>query len=134
MSVMNCHKCGRAFSQLGGVPLCPACVKIEEQLFEEVKDYLRDNPGATMTEITEETGASAKKILRYIREGRLEPSKGIQGEITCDRCGVTIGKGKFCDKCANRLGAAIKGIAPGAEGAARKPSLGGPKMHTRRDL
>jgi acid stress-induced BolA-like protein IbaG/YrbA len=80
-------------------PICPVCEKEEEHLFETVVDYVKNNPESNLAKVSQETGVSAKKLLRYVKEGRLEISKGMQGEIRCEKCGLPINKGRYCDTC-----------------------------------
>ena len=51
MDVRNCRGCGRLFNYLQGPHLCPACMQKLEEKFSQVKDYLEDNPHATIPEI-----------------------------------------------------------------------------------
>ena len=50
MDVRNCRGCGRLFNYLQGPHLCPACMQKLEEKFSQVKDYLEDNPHATIPE------------------------------------------------------------------------------------
>jgi len=105
MDIRNCIKCKKVFTYMN-TPFCPACVKEEEEIFETVRTYIKDNSAATMMEVCEATGVSIKKITRYLKEGRLELSKGMQGKgvLDCELCGKPITKGKFCDACAIKIG------------------------------
>lgn len=98
MEIRNCLKCKHVFTYINS-PYCPKCEKEEELLFDAVRLYIRENPSCTMSEVVEATGVSMKKITRYLKEGRLEISKGMHGEITCELCNKPISKGKFCDTC-----------------------------------
>ena len=54
MEVKNCKNCGRLYNYIGGVyRLCPECMRKLEEKFQEVKDYIEDNPRADMREISE---------------------------------------------------------------------------------
>ena len=45
MEVKNCKNCGRLYNYIGGVyRLCPECMRKLEEKFQEVKDYIEDNP------------------------------------------------------------------------------------------
>ena len=44
MEVKNCKECGRLFNYMGGAPLCDGCRKKLEQKFQEVKQYMDENP------------------------------------------------------------------------------------------
>ncbi len=99
MEVINCPRCGRVFTKINK-SVCPACVKEDEETFERVRSYVKENPLCTMTELSEETKVSVKRITQYIRDGRLEITKAMAGAITCAVCGKPIITGRFCEKCA----------------------------------
>ena len=50
MEVKNCNGCGRLFNYMGGAPLCDGCRKKLEQKFQEVKQYLDENPNASVNQ------------------------------------------------------------------------------------
>jgi hypothetical protein len=53
MEVKNCKNCGRLYNYIGGVyRLCPECMRKLEEKFQEVKDYIENNPRADMREIS----------------------------------------------------------------------------------
>ncbi|RKD23538.1 flagellar operon protein TIGR03826 [Caminicella sporogenes DSM 14501] len=104
MDIRNCKECGKLFQYDGISKLCYSCRKKDEEDFKRVKDYIYDNTGATITEVSEATGVSEDKILRYLREGRLE----IVGEnpglvLDCERCGRAIRTGRYCEECAREI-------------------------------
>ncbi len=98
MDLRNCKKCGRVFAY-NGSEICSRCLGDDEGDFKKVKEYLYDNPGATIVEVSEETGVSEKKILRYLRESRIEIREADNLLLDCQRCGKPIQSGRFCDKC-----------------------------------
>lgn len=99
MEVKTCKKCGKLFQYITGAPICPRCKKKEEELFQEVKAYLRANKGSTMEEVSEATGASLTMIQRFLREGRLEVTADSPIALSCEQCNAKIYTGRFCDKC-----------------------------------
>jgi flagellar operon protein (TIGR03826 family) len=102
MEVVNCPRCGRVFTRISK-PVCPACVKEDEDTFEKVRAYVKENPLCSMKELSDETSVSVKRITQYIRDGRLEISHGMAGEITCTQCGRPILTGRFCEQCAMEI-------------------------------
>lgn len=98
MDMRNCPKCKKVFAYTRS-PLCSTCEREEEQLFEKVRDYIKENPICTLSEVASATKASSKKIMKYIKEGKIEISQGMHGEVQCEQCGKPIAKGKYCDKC-----------------------------------
>lgn len=107
MNAMNCARCGKVFSS-GGKSICPNCTKLEEDIFKVVKEYIQSNPGSNMAQVSRETGVSIKRLTRYIREGRLEATRGMKGEVKCESCGKELLRGKFCDSCIIKMDAEIK--------------------------
>ena len=110
MDVRNCRMCGSLYNYIGGPyrGLCPRCVQNMEDKFAKVKEYIEENPGATMTMISEECDVGTKQIEQWIREERLTFSEESPIGIACEVCGRSIKTGRFCDKCkesmANKLG------------------------------
>ncbi len=112
MEVKNCKGCGRIFNYMQGPPLCPACVANLEDKFQQVKDYLRENPKAQMNQIAEDNKVSIKQIKQWVREERLTFTEESQITVDCENCGAPILTGRFCDRCRmnlqNELSGAIK--------------------------
>lgn len=104
MESRNCPRCGRLFQYIR-TPICEACVKEEDKIFETVREHLEENPGSTIIETSGATGVSVKKITRYLREGRLEITKGMAdaGELTCMDCARPIRSGRYCESCLIKL-------------------------------
>lgn len=110
--VKNCKRCGKIFNYLGGEPICPVCRQQDEEDFKRVKEYLYENPGATMSQISIDLDISVEKIRRYLREGRLE-IVGNEGNLVleCEKCGKAIKSGRYCDVCERELTSNLKSVA-----------------------
>jgi len=107
----NCRRCGKMFNYIG-VPICPTCVESDEADFKRVKEYLYQNPGASMSEVSSVLEISIEKITRYLRDGRLEIVGGSGNMILhCESCGKSINSGRFCDMCSNDLSKGFKSTA-----------------------
>ena len=104
MEVKNCKNCGRLYNYIGGVyRLCPECMRKLEEKFQEVKDYIEDNPRADMREISEKCDVSTRQIEQWIRDERLVIADDSPIGITCERCGASIKSGRFCERCKNKI-------------------------------
>ena len=119
MDVKNCRGCGRLFNYIGGgYYYCPACMEKLEEKFADVKKYIRENPKATIPEISKDNDVSIMQIERWIREERLVFSDDSPIGIECERCGATIKSGRFCPQCKDAiqkgLGSAYREDKPGA--------------------
>ncbi|HRS20182.1 MAG TPA: MerR family transcriptional regulator, partial [Clostridia bacterium] len=76
----------------------------EENEFKVVKEYIYDNPGATISEVSQETGVTVEKIMRFLREERLEiKSENCNLMLECERCGRAIKTGRFCENCKEQI-------------------------------
>lgn len=100
----NCRLCGKLFTSMAYENICYNCRVMEEKEFDSVKEYLYENPGATITEIVNELNISVTKIKRYLKEGRLE-ILGDEGNfiLECERCGKSIKTGRFCNECQREI-------------------------------
>lgn len=131
MEVRNCRKCRRLFNYLGGQNICPECRDALERSFLQVKDHIRDNPNNTLQEISESCEVEVQQIRDWIRDGRLEISKGSPIELNCEKCGAKILKGRFCDSCNQKLADNLSALVA-ADTKARMPvsddGSKGPKM------
>ena len=106
MEATNCPRCGRMFMKISK-PLCPDCEKADEEKFEVVRAFVKENPDCTIHEVSKECEISVKRIMKYVREGQLEVSKGMQDAITCTKCGKPIDKGSMCEKCSIAVASSI---------------------------
>ena len=103
MEVRACSKCKRLFNYLSGPSICPGCKAQLEEKFQEVKEYIRENPSQGVTEVAEATDVSPKQIRRWIREERLSFSEESGVGIDCESCGAMIRSGRLCQKCKEKL-------------------------------
>jgi len=128
MSLRNCPKCGKLFV-FTTRNMCPDCVKEENDEFALVKEYIREHEKATIDEVSEATGISTSKILKFLKEGRLilNPSN-VNITLTCERCDEPILTGKYCQRCTESLSKGFKGVYKDKD-KGEKPSGKG-KMHT----
>ncbi len=123
MGIKNCKKCGRIYAD-DSFALCPICRSDNLDEFKVVKDFLYEYPGADIQTVSEKTGVDTKKILKFLREGKLE----IKGDsanfiLDCERCGVAITSGRFCNKCIAEMEREFRGVvSKDSTSATRKDS------------
>mgnify|MGYP000990056772 CR=1 FL=1 len=98
MDIRNCTRCGKIYAY-DGFNICLKCRREDEDDFEIVKEYINENPGATISEVSEATEIDSKKIIEFLRQGRLEIKDENNIILKCERCGASIKTGRFCDKC-----------------------------------
>lgn len=98
MNIRNCSRCGKIYIY-DGFNICLDCRRKDEEDFQKVKKYLEENPGANVMEVTEETGVDSRKVIEFLKEGRLEIKEDNNLLLQCERCGRPIRTGRFCEKC-----------------------------------
>ena len=113
MNVRNCRGCGRLFNYISGPSLCPACREKLEEKFQQVKEYIRENPGVGIREVSEACEVETSQINQWLREERLELTEGSPLMLACESCGSLIRCGKYCDKCKNNLESGFRSILRG---------------------
>lgn len=104
MRTKMCQRCKRMFYYSGfGHIYCDYCKRADTRDFDKVKDYILENPGATMLEVADQTGVLMKFIEIYLREGRLEIPENSPIFIKCEMCKKDIRFGRVCPECAEKL-------------------------------
>ena len=99
---IKCPICGKMFLKIGNKNTCNSCGKREEELFGEVRDYLRDYPNASVAEVITQTEVPEELVFEWIKQGRIE-SNGSTKTYNCEMCGNPIHMGKICKKCQDGL-------------------------------
>ena len=128
MEVKVCHGCRKMFQYITGPVLCPRCKQHEEELFQKVKEYLRENPGANMYEVNKATGVSAALIEKFLRQGRLQVAVDSPIALTCDRCGTKIPTGKLCNECKKTISDELNDVKKSLVKAEATNNSSGAKM------
>jgi len=118
MPLDNCVRCGKLFNRLSR-PICPNCAGEEERRANVVMGFLKDNPSATIEEISESTGVDSQVILRLIRDDRVRASTTGSVPRNCKACGAPIDAGQYCGHCLRKLGRALTGEGSGGGGDLR---------------
>lgn len=103
MNVRNCRGCGHIFNYVTGPILCQACKEKMENKFQEVKDFIRENPGVGIPEVSEACEVDSAQIRQWLRDDRLELTSDSAIMLNCEGCGAFIRSGRYCDKCKYNL-------------------------------
>ncbi|MCL2604893.1 MAG: flagellar protein [Defluviitaleaceae bacterium] len=128
MDAINCPRCGRMFTKVSA-NICKDCEKAEVEKFEEVRLYVKENPNSSAQEVSEKCEVSVKRILQYVRDGKLEISQGMEGLITCSKCGRPIKSGRMCERCTKNIAGALTNmISVGNAAKEKEASSSGPKQ------
>ncbi len=96
----RCRRCGQVYDTtvLGSV-YCYSCHAIEEEKYQMVRELVKANPGIGIGRVSQETGLSTRKIIKYVKEERLEFVGASAAYINCEDCGAKIKTGRYCPKC-----------------------------------
>ena len=108
MEVRNCRSCGRLFNVIVNKRLCPDCQTKLEDKFQEVKNYLYENPNANINVLSNECEVSIKQLKEWVRQERLVFAEGSMDGVQCEQCGALIRTGRFCDACKLRIGNTLR--------------------------
>ncbi|GAB3802900.1 TIGR03826 family flagellar region protein [Virgibacillus kimchii] len=105
----NCARCDAVFVK-GIRDICPSCYQEEENAFNIVYQYMRQqkNREATMAEIVEATGVEEAWIIKFIKEKRLLTSRFPRLRYPCEKCGKPIDQGRLCSSCSKELKADLE--------------------------
>ncbi len=71
-----CRFCGRVFFSFNQRSCCPNCVRLEEEEFSKIENYLKRYPNSNALQIAQGLAISPFVVVRYIDEGRLFVNKG----------------------------------------------------------
>lgn len=128
MEVKNCRECGRLFNYMSGPRMCAACKQRLEDKFVEVKEFIRDNPHATISEISETMEVNTQQLYQWVREERLVFSDDSMVTIECETCGAAIRTGRYCEKCKSNVANGLSGLYKKEQPAVKKQQKDGNKM------
>jgi len=70
--VKNCKKCNMIFTTNDGSLFCKKCQIEEDRTFKLIRDYLYDNPGTSVHDLSAKFNISVRRIEEYIRNGRFD--------------------------------------------------------------
>lgn len=79
--------------------LCNKCFKIEDEIFQRTRNFLRANPGATIEQASRFVGCSVDLITSFITTGRLARAGIRKIAHECQLCCTIIYEGNICSSC-----------------------------------
>ncbi len=71
-----CKHCRRVFKSRLKAYSCVDCKDVDSDVFDDIEAYLKEYPNSNALQISEALGITAFEVLYYIKEGRLNISKG----------------------------------------------------------
>ena len=113
-NLISCRVCGVIMVKIAK-DICPKCFKEEEELFAKIKNFLRANPGASITQVAENCNCKEEAVHAFIKSGRLERVGLRRIAHQCELCNATIYEGVMCADCKKKLKDQVKllrSIAP----------------------
>lgn len=108
-SIKNCHECGKVFAHPNNI-ICNTCLAQSDNDFRLCVQFLREQPdeSATFKEMSDATGVSLKRIMRFVREGRFIVKGLTNLKYPCAHCGELIKEDKYCKPCKAELSKSIQ--------------------------
>lgn len=95
-----CEKCGKTLRFMGvGTYKCMECGHEMYDDYGKVRNYLDAHVGATVQEVEQATKVPRGKIRQLVRDERLEIAANSAMFLSCDRCGINIRSGRYCEAC-----------------------------------
>ncbi len=113
-NLISCRVCGVIMVKIAK-DICTKCFKAEEELFAKIKNFLRANPGASITQVAENCECKEEAVHAFIKSGRLERVGLRRIAHQCELCNATIYEGVMCADCKKKLKDQVKllrSIAP----------------------
>jgi predicted amidophosphoribosyltransferase len=95
---------------LGHERICPSCQQALEKKFQQVKEYLRENPNSSVEKTATDNDVTTKQIKQWVREERLILSTAAGSGIECEGCGKPIRSGRLCEACKAALADDFEGV------------------------
>ncbi len=80
-------------------------------MYEVVSKYLRENRGAGIQQVSDETEVPVRQIVKFIREGRISIMNMPNMSIPCESCGISIREGHLCDDCRKKLSRDVRHLS-----------------------
>ncbi|MDR5658114.1 hypothetical protein RH915_01295 [Serpentinicella sp. ANB-PHB4] len=100
-SIRACRKCRKPIHEKSLHEYCESCYKKIEEVFEQIRDYLREFPGATSYEMEQRLGIPVHVINNFVKDGRLVEMPNEFLNIQCIKCNCLLLSAyhKYCPAC-----------------------------------
>lgn len=107
LNVANCPRCGKVYAK-GLRDVCPACIREIDEEYTRCAEFLRENKGASIQEVSDEADVTINQITKFIREGRISLTDLPNLGIPCEMCGAPAGDNKLCENCRRRFSTGVE--------------------------
>jgi len=101
---VKCSECGEKdleYLGLGGYR-CKKCGHVMFDDYGKVREYLDAHSGATVSEVSRQTGIPTGKIRQMVKDEKFEIAANSAIFLYCEMCGKPIRLGRFCEACTSR--------------------------------
>ena len=71
-----CKHCREIFVSRFKAYTCDNCKRIDSDHFDDIEAYLKEYPNSNALQVSEALGITAFEVLNYLKEGRLNISRG----------------------------------------------------------
>lgn len=97
----TCKRCKTPIHENSLREYCSRCYGIVEEVFDKIREYLREYPGATAYEMEQRLGIPIHVINNFIKDGRLVEIPNEHLNIQCLRCSCLLLSAyhKYCPIC-----------------------------------
>ncbi len=107
MARFSCKNCGRIINSDFQNRICPQCESKSKDEFYRVKQFIRNNSGVNVSDVSDNCGVSVNQIKVWVGEEKLAYSKGKNMKvINCKNCGkifnYSFGE-KICTSCKKKM-------------------------------
>jgi hypothetical protein len=76
-----CKHCKKVFKSKIRIYSCKECIKLDHDHFDAIELYLKLYPNSNALQISEELGITAYEVLQFVKEGRLNVTRGSFSKI-----------------------------------------------------
>lgn len=76
-----CKHCTKVFQSKFKTYFCKECKEIDNSQFDDIEAYLKEFPNSNALQIAESLGITVYEVLSYMKEGRLNMTRGIFSKL-----------------------------------------------------
>ncbi len=107
--LISCRVCGVIMVRIAR-DICPKCFQEEEELFNNIKSFLRANSGASIDQVAARCNCTEDRVMEFIKSGRLERVGVKSIAHQCQLCNKIIYEGVMCPECNKTLKEQVKSL------------------------
>ncbi|SCY98418.1 hypothetical protein [Alkaliphilus peptidifermentans] len=101
IKVKTCKKCRTPIHENTIYDYCSSCYRVVEEIFESIREYLREYPNSTAFEIEQRLGIPIHVVNNFVKDGRLIEIANEFLNLECLKCGCLLlsAHHKYCPQC-----------------------------------